>query len=121
MLTKITIPKVTTPKVTIIYGLILFSVGTFANVPSHQVEVSVPGMVCQMCVHGMRKVFKKDVTNPQTDVQVNLDSKILRLNLAKALSDEEIRKKIKDAGYEAVTITRKQAQQVKKESAKKPT
>ena len=89
----------------IIVALLLFHIGTFADLPK-QVEVSVPGMVCQMCVHGMRKTFKDSVKDPKKDIMVDLDKKIVSLNLAKSLSDADIKQKVKDAGYNAVAIRR---------------
>jgi len=73
---------------------------------ANRVIVSVPGMVCQMCVHGMRKVFKDSVQNAEQDVQVDLDKKTVALNLAVALSDEDIKKKVVQAGYKVDKITR---------------
>lgn len=73
---------------------------------AEKVSVSVPGMVCQMCVHGMKKAFKNDVKNPNKDISVNLDTKIVHLNLDRTLSDSEIKRKIKNAGYNASSITR---------------
>ena len=73
---------------------------------AHQVVVSVPGMVCQMCVHGMRKVFKDSVENAEKDVQVDLGQKTVTLNLVTALSDQEIKKRVVQAGYEVDKIQR---------------
>ncbi len=73
---------------------------------TNRVVVSVPGMVCQMCVHGMRKVFKDSVQDAEADVQVDLGKKTLTLNLTAALSDAEIQKKVVQAGYKAESITR---------------
>ena len=73
---------------------------------AHQVVVSVPGMVCQMCVHGMRKVFKDSVKNAEQDVQVDLGKKTVTLNLVTALSDQEIKKRVVQAGYTADNIQR---------------
>lgn len=73
---------------------------------AHQVVVSVPGMVCQMCVHGMRKVFKDSVRNAEKDVQVDLGKKTVTLNLVTALSDQEIKKRVVQAGYTADKIQR---------------
>ena len=73
---------------------------------AHRVVVSVPGMVCQMCVHGMRKVFKDSVKNAETDVQVDLGKKTVTLNLVTALSNQEIERRVVQAGYKADKIQR---------------
>lgn len=77
-----------------------------ADVSTNRIIVSVPGMVCQMCVHGMRKVFKDSVQNAEKDVQVDLGKKTVTLNLLTALSDDDIKKKVVQAGYKVDKITR---------------
>lgn len=77
-----------------------------SNTSMNRVIVSVPGMVCQMCVHGMRKVFKNSVKDAEKDVQVDLAKKTVTLNLMTALSDAEIKKKVIQAGYKADNIQR---------------
>ena len=87
----------------IILAVLALSVsGVFAG----KVQVSVPGMVCQMCVQGMRKAFKDSVLNPKADVVVDLNKKMLSLNLKNSLSDMEIKQRVKNAGYNAKKITR---------------
>lgn len=85
-------------------ALILFLIMSISF--AETVKVNVPGMVCQMCVYGMKKNFKNAVNNPEKDIKVDLDKKIVTVNLSKKLSDEEILKRVKDAGYNAQTITR---------------
>jgi len=77
-----------------------------ADVSENRVIVSVPGMVCQMCVHGMRKVFKDSVKDAEKDVQVDLGKKTVTLRLITALSDEDIKKRVVQAGYQVNKITR---------------
>ena len=72
---------------------------------AEKVVVKVPGMVCQMCVQGMKKNFKSAVNNPDKDVIVSLDDKTVTVNLKKKITDEEIKQRVKDAGYNAKTIT----------------
>jgi copper chaperone CopZ len=82
--------------------LIVITSNVFAT---ETVTVQVQGMVCQMCVFGMRKSFEDYVDNPDKHVNVNLDNKTVILNLNKKLTDEQIKLKIKDAGYNAGKIT----------------
>ncbi len=63
-------------------------------------------MVCQMCVQGMKSQFKSAVKDTQKDVLVDLDKKIVTVNTIKPMSDKEIEKRVKDAGYNAKAITR---------------
>lgn len=70
------------------------------------VKVHVPGMVCQMCVQGMQKQFKSAVADPEKDVLVNLDTKVVTVHTKEPITDEDIKKRVKDAGYNAEKITR---------------
>lgn len=81
--------------------LLTFSLSAFAQ----KVVVSVPGMVCQMCVQGMKKNFKSAVNNPDKDVVVDLDKKTVSVNLKAKISDDEIKERVKNAGYNAESIT----------------
>ena len=72
---------------------------------AEKVLVDVPGMVCQMCVQGMKKNFKSAVNDPEKDVIVDLNKKTVLLNLKAKISNDEIEKRVKDAGYNAKKIT----------------
>ena len=87
-------------------AIIILSVFLCWSALGEKISIQVPGMVCQMCVQGMRKVFKNDVSNPGRDVSVDLDKKLVHVNLSNTLSDSEIKKRIKNAGYNVKTITR---------------
>ncbi|NCN27950.1 heavy-metal-associated domain-containing protein [bacterium] len=81
----------------------LLSTSAFATT----IEVKVPGMVCQMCVQGMKKAFKKYVANADKDILVDLDTKIVTLTPNTEITDEQIKSGVKDAGYNADEINRK--------------
>lgn len=85
----------------IIFALILFPVLTFAKT----VEIEVPDMVCQMCVQSMKKNFLEVVKDANDDVNVNLETKIVTVNLSQEISEEEINKRVKNAGYKVQKIT----------------
>lgn len=77
----------------------LFALPAFAT----ETTVAVKGMVCSMCAQGIEKKF----TDAGIDkVVVSLEEKAVHLT-GKDLSDEEIRKIITWAGYEAGAISRK--------------
>lgn len=80
--------------------ILLFSFSVFAN----KVVVQVPGMVCQMCVQGMQKNFKTAVNNPEKDVLVDLDKKTVTVTLKEKISDDEIKERVQNAGYNATEI-----------------
>lgn len=69
------------------------------------IKVEVPGMVCQMCVQGMKKNFSEVVKDAKDDVQVDLEAKIVTVNLSKEISEDEIKERVKNAGYNAKKIT----------------
>lgn len=75
------------------------------NAFAQKVVVSVPGMVCQMCVQGMKKNFKTAVKNSDKDVVVDLDKKTVTVNLKEIISEKEIKERVNDAGYNAEKIT----------------
>ena len=70
-----------------------------------KVKVDVPGMVCQMCVFGMKKNFSEVVIDRDKDVIVDLEKKTVTIHLMQKISDDEIKKRVNDAGYNAQTIT----------------
>lgn len=86
-----------------VFMMMLLVLPTFAF--ASKVVVDVPGMVCQMCVQGMKKNFKSAVVDPEKDVQVDLDKKTVTVNLKEKISDKEITKRVADAGYNAEKIT----------------
>ena len=81
---------------------LLFSNISFSQV---KVKVDVPGMVCQMCVFGMKKNFSEVVNDKEKDVLVDLENKTVTVHLKEKISDDEIKKRVNDAGYNAHTIT----------------
>jgi copper chaperone CopZ len=83
--------------------LFLFLLPTIAM--AEKVIVEVPGMVCQMCVQGMKKNFKSAVIDADKDVVVDLDKKTVTVNLKSKITDDEIKKRVNDAGYNAKKIT----------------
>ena len=85
-------------------GVILFSLSPAL---AQKITIDVPGMVCQMCVQGMKKAFKNVVSNSDRDIVVNLDTKKVHLNTSKAITDKQISKRVKNAGYNVKSILRK--------------
>ena len=88
-------------KLFILFSL-LFSTSVFSQV---KVKVDVPGMVCQMCVFGMKKNFSSVVEDKEKDVIVDLEKKTVTVNLKEKITNEEVKKRVSDAGYNAKAIT----------------
>ena len=80
----------------------MLSLGVFAN----EVQVKIPGMVCQMCLFGMRTHFKDSVKDPKKDVHIDFDKGILSLKNLSPLTDDEIKARVEKAGYNAKEIIR---------------
>lgn len=69
-------------------------------------KVQVNGMVCAFCAQGIKKKFAE---NPNVEsCEVDLDKKTVEVKIKKdkKVSDEEIKKIIKDAGYAAIKLER---------------
>jgi mercuric ion binding protein len=69
-------------------------------------RVQVNGMVCAFCAQGIKKKFSE---NPNVEsCEVDLDKKIVEVKIKKdkKVSDDEIKKVIKDAGYAAIKLER---------------
>lgn len=76
------------------------------SLKAETVKVHVPGMVCQMCVQGMQKQFGSAVKNTETDVLVDLDTKMVTVKTINAITDADIKKRVQNAGYNAAKIER---------------
>lgn len=76
------------------------------NIHAKQIQVKIPSMHCSSCVRSMERAFKSSVKNPNSDISVNLDTKILTLNLEDPLSDREIKNIARKAGYHVDSIRR---------------
>ncbi len=85
--------------------IILFSFFS-SNILAEKILVTVPGMVCQMCVKGMQKEFNSVVKNAKTDIQVNLKEKTVLLKTKDLITDDQIINKVKKVGYTVSKILR---------------
>jgi copper chaperone CopZ len=82
-------------------GLSLTSLSGFAT-PSYKVTVN--GMVCSFCAQGIEKKMK--ALNETKDVYVGLKNRLVVVEVKDGLtlSQDSIKKIIKDAGYEVKSI-----------------
>ena len=76
------------------------------SAPARVIEVKVLGLVCNFCGVGIKKhlIKTKKVDKIKLDTERHLTYIYLLKN--KDLTDQEIRKAIKNAGYKASKITR---------------
>ena len=83
-------------------SVFLFTASAFAETA----KVQVNGMVCAFCAQGIKKKFAE---NPNVEsCEVDLDKKIVEIKMKKdkKVSDDDIRKTIKDAGYTVIRVER---------------
>lgn len=69
-----------------------------------KVKVEVDGLSCPFCAYGLEKKLKD--LNGVTDIKIDVKNAfaLLTVKEGKILSEETIRKKVKDAGFTARTI-----------------
>lgn len=70
------------------------------------IELTVNGLVCGFCAQGIEKTLRK---NPAThDVLVSLEEKLVAVETRPGtdISDDILRKALKDAGYDVKAIAR---------------
>ncbi|MDI1227328.1 MAG: heavy metal-associated domain-containing protein [bacterium] len=86
--------------------LLMLSTPALATHNGPHIIVSVNGLVCDFCAVSMDKTFSKKPG--VTDVDVNLTTKIVRIDMKPAtdIGDDEIKKGITDAGFDVVSIKR---------------
>lgn len=77
-----------------------------AQADHHTVEVEIKGMVCAFCAQGITSSFEKHTSVANVDVEIEKHAVILELKQGASLSDEEIVKVVKDAGYDVGKIER---------------
>ena len=71
-----------------------------------KINVFVNGLVCDFCARSIEKIFKKD--DSVSDIEVNLEKMLITIyvNENKILNDKTIKKLINDSGYDVMEIYR---------------
>ncbi len=73
------------------------------------ISVGLKGLVCDFCSIALNKTFKKDKAVAATYVDLDTKTLSIVLNAGKGLTDAQIEKLVKKAGYNVTEITRKTA------------
>jgi copper chaperone CopZ len=70
------------------------------------IELTVNGLVCGFCAQGIEKTFRKN--SATQDVFVSLEHRLVAIETKSGtdIPDEELRKSLKDAGYDVKAINR---------------
>ena len=88
------------------YLLILifsFSATLRADVFDSDVEITIKGLVCQLCAVGLKKSFAKHIN--VKGLKMDTEKGILSLEYwGIAIPSSEIKKMVKDSGYEVASI-----------------
>ena len=73
-----------------------------------KINVFVNGLVCDFCARSIEKIFKKDES--VSNIEVNLEKMLITIyvNENKILDDKTIKKLINDSGYDVTEIYRDQ-------------
>ena len=68
--------------------------------------ISINGLVCDFCARSIEKIFKKDES--VSNIEVNLEKMLITIyvNENKILNDKTIKKLINDSGYVVMEIYR---------------
>ncbi|MCX7978955.1 MAG: heavy-metal-associated domain-containing protein [Bdellovibrionaceae bacterium] len=83
-------------------ALFFFLISASPSFASETITLGIRGMVCSLCAQGITKKFKE---LPQVEgVQISMEKKQLQLKLrpSTSLSQQEITRLLRDAGYEPI-------------------
>jgi copper chaperone CopZ len=71
-----------------------------------EVQVTVNGMVCSLCAHGLNKKFLEHESVTSVDIRFEQKLVVLSLKEGAEIKDEEVRQVVEWAGYEVAAINR---------------
>lgn len=88
------------------FALLLVSLATLPVAGAGTIEMKVNGLVCGFCAQGIEKTLRR---NPATtDVVVSLENRLVAVATrdGQDITDAELTKSLKDAGYDVKSIAR---------------
>ena len=90
---------------TLLFNKNIYSKNKLEN-ESKKINVFVNGLVCDFCARSIEKIFKKDES--VSNIEVNLEKMLITIyvNENKILNDKTIKKLINDSGYDVMEIYR---------------
>jgi copper chaperone CopZ len=90
----------------LILSILFTSFSSLSAEEHYDITINVKGLVCDFCARSIEKTFNK--TKAVESIYVDLDNGLIQLQLkeGKTLSDEKIKKLIKDNGYALESIQR---------------
>jgi copper chaperone CopZ len=73
---------------------------------AESIKMKVDGMVCQSCVETISAMFKKHESTKSINVDLNSKTVTVETLDEKTFTDEDLKKIIKDSGYELQEVIR---------------
>lgn len=73
---------------------------------TRQILISVNGLVCAFCAHGIQRALGKEAATDQVDVDLEAGRVTIDLKPEGDISDDRLRKLLTDAGYTVTGIDR---------------
>ncbi|MGA1192612.1 MAG: heavy-metal-associated domain-containing protein [Bdellovibrionota bacterium] len=83
-------------------SLFFFASSAFAK----EVQVTVNGMVCSLCAHGLNKKFLEHRSVDRVAIRFEEKLVVLSLKEGTEITDDEVKQVVEWAGYEVAAITR---------------
>lgn len=88
-------------------SLFFFASSAFAK----EVQVTVNGMVCSLCAHGLNKKFLEHESVESVDIRFEEKLVVLSLKEGAEIKDDEVKQVVEWAGYEVAAINRSDSAQ----------
>lgn len=84
----------------------IFQIKSQNKIKTEILNISVKGLVCDFCARSIEKLFKKE--NSVEEIDVNLEKMliIIRLKNGETLNNEKVIRLINDSGYDVQEINR---------------
>lgn len=97
--------------VTILF-LLSTSIGFAEQISFEKAEVKINGMVCSFCAQGIEKKFKDHEHVKKLKVDLEGEKVTFWFKKGKTIGDEQLKKSLKDSGYDVVSINRQQVENI---------
>lgn len=92
----------------------LLITASFANPGTARIEVNINGMVCSFCVQGIERKLRSLPATQAARVDIKNHLVDITLRPGQSISDDQLRKLIRDAGFDVRSIRRISAGEVQR-------
>ena len=87
----------------------LLNLSAWASTGASRIEVAINGMVCSFCVQGIERKIRELPATQAVKVDIKKHLVDITLRQGQSIGDEQLRKLIRDAGFDVQGIKRIQA------------